>query len=119
MDAEEIHGRPILMNGRIPPSPLHSFLKFMNSSSTKMASVVLANHGDNFKNKYYQSILDNKENLQYKYLNRSEHVKRGKTLKRLPKYFLIHIHKKKYFQMKISLLYFPIQNLNLIVYKYD
>lgn len=78
MNAEEIYGTPTLINGRIPPSPVHSFLRFLNSSSTKMASVVFANHGENFKNKYYQSILDDKNYLQYKYSNRSENVTRGK-----------------------------------------
>ncbi|XP_077284320.1 nicastrin [Arctopsyche grandis] len=69
---------PILEVGdNIPPSSVHSFLRFLNSSVTQMASVVLADHGPNFKNKYYQSVLDNKLNLNYLYSNLSTDVKRG------------------------------------------
>lgn len=69
---------PILEVGdNIPPSSVHSFLRFLKPPVTQMASVVLVDHNHNFKNKYYQSVLDNKLNLNYLYSNLSTHVKRG------------------------------------------
>ncbi|XP_026823477.1 nicastrin [Rhopalosiphum maidis] len=45
----------------IPPSSLHSFLKL----DPKFPGLILTGFNDQFKNKFYHSILDDAENIQY------------------------------------------------------
>lgn len=49
----------------IPPSSLNSFLK----ADPKFPGIILTGFKDQFKNKFYHSILDDAENIQYGYDN--------------------------------------------------
>lgn len=48
-----------VLKDSVPPSSVNSFLKVKSNIST----IVIANHGDEFENKYYHSLLDDKESL--------------------------------------------------------
>ena len=48
-----------VLKDSVPPSSVNSFLKAKSNLST----IVIANHGQAFENKYYHSLLDDKESL--------------------------------------------------------
>lgn len=52
-------------DGTIPPSSVQTFLKKYSNIST----IVLANHKKQYWNRFYNSIFDNKTNVNYKYHN--------------------------------------------------
>lgn len=52
----------------VPPSSLQSFLKANNS----IPGIVLTDHNSTYRNRFYNSIYDNPDNLQYTYYNSSE-----------------------------------------------
>lgn len=51
----------------IPPASLQTFLK----ARPNMSGLVIADHGDEFANRFYNSIYDNASNIGYQYYNRS------------------------------------------------
>ncbi|CAH1736880.1 nicastrin [Aphis gossypii] len=51
----------------IPPSSLHSFLKL----DPKFPGIILTGFKDQFKNKFYHSILDDAENIQYNNISKT------------------------------------------------
>lgn len=52
----------------IPPASLQSFLK----ARPNMSGLVIADHGDEFANRFYNSIYDNASSIGYRYYNGSE-----------------------------------------------
>lgn len=55
--------------GQIPPASFQTFLK----NYTDMAGIVVTDHNNSsYTNKFYNSMYDNAENLNYKYLNSTD-----------------------------------------------
>ncbi|XP_078049963.1 nicastrin [Augochlora pura] len=50
-----------VLEGSIPPTSIQSFLK----EKSDLPAVVISNHGEQFKNKYYNGILDDAQNLHF------------------------------------------------------
>ncbi|XP_041974458.1 nicastrin [Aricia agestis] len=55
----------------LPPSSVHSFRRILKNAteSAKLSELLLVDHGDTFTNKYYESVLDDEENIGYVYHN--------------------------------------------------
>ena len=64
----DVNLQHVLLDGAksypLPPSSLQTFLKYTNISG-----IVLTDHSKTFKNKYYQSYLDDYKNVDYKSTN--------------------------------------------------
>lgn len=52
----------------LPPSSVHPFLK----KDKNIPAVVLANHAKQFINRYYNGLMDNASNIDYRYYNSSD-----------------------------------------------
>jgi len=56
----------MVINGSVPPTSVQSFLE----AKPNLTTIVISNHGRNFKNRYYNGILDDAESLGFdKYIH--------------------------------------------------
>ncbi|XP_039275911.1 nicastrin [Nilaparvata lugens] len=55
------------VDDELPPSSVHPFLK----RDKNIPAVVLANHGKEYINRYYNGLMDNASNIEYRYYNSS------------------------------------------------
>lgn len=61
VNLQKLLNKATVLNNSVPPASVQSFLK-VNSS---LPTVVIANHGENFINRFYNGLLDDAEGLGY------------------------------------------------------